>query len=710
MPWLGAAHDGHPRSTSLHDYVQRRYTVGMTRREHLALWQAALSCGLLEILAESSIPEHLLICRDAAYGVDGPVFTSRNLSRIVYHAFRALCNKVPSQRVVHARRCWVSIERALRSCEEALLDHQCILDGIGLTKNQINDIICCIILLGATLQQILTAAVTYVLKIDPFGQKGDIGLSVYTAGKAFKRQMAIQGWCSYTVKTMPLDFILLGFAYNCRPFTTTFTFEHLFCVEDRCITQDIIPTHHMTEHVSPTCSCCPITPPFSTISNLLTSRKVPVVRYDSDGQQLLVRRAEDGPYVAISHVWADGLRSTAEKGLPACQVARIASYARQVVPDGSFWIDALCIPESQHLRRQAIELMYQTYRSADKVIVFDKGIRALCSRDTPLGEIVMRITTSRWMNRVWTLQEALLARELFFEFSDGLCSIRWLQGHDRALSSAQLCFNRAIVAPLSGLTHRETYTFSDISALLHHRTTSQPVDETISVAGLLDVDITRLLVVEDVEARIRALFLELRTLPVHIMFLPGCPLMRYPGFCWAPRTLTSIGPIPTSHGTAFCTSNGLTTEQEFYVITFPTVNPADTAFPPDEYDSFYIDLPSNQSAYGNGTNYSFPLRIPRTEPIYELLPFNAVVASTIDESGPVSTWSDHIAVVYIPELEESQESPIIHCEYRFAKVWRSCSMIRRMINMEDRTARKPWLRPWDTFVEGHVRKARVHVR
>ena len=149
------------------------------------------------------------------------------------------------------------------------------------------------------------------------------------------------------------------------------------------------------------------------------------------------------------------------------------------------------------------------------------------------------------------------------------------------------------------------------------------------------------------------------------------------------------------------------TEEEFYVITFPTINPIAEPIPPDEYDSIYIDLPGKNSLYGNDTLYAFPLRMPRVEPVNELLPFNAVIASTILESGPLSTWSDHIAVVYIPDLEESRTSSIIRCEYRFAKVWRSMSMFRTMMMMDDT---KRWLARWDSYVEGHVRKARVHVQ
>ena len=43
MAWMGGEHDGHPRSTSLSGYVWARLPTTKSRRDHLALWQSALS-------------------------------------------------------------------------------------------------------------------------------------------------------------------------------------------------------------------------------------------------------------------------------------------------------------------------------------------------------------------------------------------------------------------------------------------------------------------------------------------------------------------------------------------------------------------------------------------------------------------------------------------------------------------------------------------
>jgi hypothetical protein len=47
------------------------------------------------------------------------------------------------------------------------------------------------------------------------------------------------------------------------------------------------------------------------------------------------------PYVAISHVWANGQGSTTKEGLLACQIKRLVALTNQLTLGKTFWIDAL---------------------------------------------------------------------------------------------------------------------------------------------------------------------------------------------------------------------------------------------------------------------------------------------------------------------------------------------------------------------------------
>ncbi|KAI0737349.1 hypothetical protein C8Q80DRAFT_1076534, partial [Daedaleopsis nitida] len=317
-----------------------------------------------------------------------------------------------------------------------------------------------------------------------------------------------------------------------------------------------------------------LAPPLPHISALLSSGKIPVVVYN--GEALAVRSAEDSPYVAISHVWADGLGSTTEDGLPTCQIARIAAHAREFVPDGAFWVDALCVPAVRELRKRAIRLMADTYRRAETVVVFDSGIRALrTSPIAPFNEIFLRIATSGWMQRVWTLQEAFLAWDIYFELADGLLPITHLRDALRASTervpsplaySFPRDFNLEHFArePLTLMFERasRTLSFVDIVTLLEQRTTSKREDETIAIAGLLGIDVASLLAEADADARMRVFLLAVRTVPASIIVHAGGPRISLPGFRWAPRTLTSLVTATAGwqFGMAHCTPQGLTTE------------------------------------------------------------------------------------------------------------------------------------------------------
>lgn len=163
-------------------------------------------------------------------------------------------------------------------------------------------------------------------------------------------------------------------------------------------------------HVTSECTCALVKPSMDDVREALLVDDVPAVVFD--GVEPVVRPASEGPYVAISHVWADGLGSSTEIGLPRCQVERLDAVVRKLVPDGAFWHDGLCVPSPEtekQVWQRAIKLLARTYAGADKVLVIDGGIRTQSSLTMPREECLLRIATSGWMQRIWTLQEGLLA-------------------------------------------------------------------------------------------------------------------------------------------------------------------------------------------------------------------------------------------------------------------------------------------------------------
>ncbi|EIW56621.1 uncharacterized protein TRAVEDRAFT_86927, partial [Trametes versicolor FP-101664 SS1] len=344
-----------------------------------------------------------------------------------------------------------------------------------------------------------------------------------------------------------------------------------------------------------------IKPPLNDVIGLLSGKlpRVPVVVYD--GRELHVQPADAAPYVAISHVWADGMGSITEDGLPTCVVKRIAGLVQQLLPEtGAFWMDSLCVPDVESLRKGAIKLMSQTYRDSAKVLVIDDCIRSQCSEHKTWEENLFRIATSGWVRRVWTLQEGLLARDLYFEFVEGPMNVEQKLGllpsesesteHDTPVDEDD---SLNFLDPHSCPSHVPVLAFrarhrscthhlplDDIIRLLRLRTTTKPEDETIAISSLLpNVDVDALLRVARIprdnfaQRRVREFLLQQRNVskafPTQIT-----PRLELPAFSWAPRTLVScIEGASLTYGTGVCTADGL--KAEYFVARFekPVVIP-----------------------------------------------------------------------------------------------------------------------------------------
>ena len=83
-----------------------------------------------------------------------------------------------------------------------------------------------------------------------------------------------------------------------------------------------------------------------------------------------------------------------------------------------FWIDTMCVPLQHPYRAIAIESMRRIYKDADKVLVLDSALTRTSSQVLEATEMTMRLKASSWVRRLWTFQEAYLAKELHYQFSD----------------------------------------------------------------------------------------------------------------------------------------------------------------------------------------------------------------------------------------------------------------------------------------------------
>lgn len=158
-----------------------------------------------------------------------------------------------------------------------------------------------------------------------------------------------------------------------------------------------------------------------------------------------------GAYVAISHVWADGLGNPKENSLPQCQLTRLYDLLTQFCTTKSLsqdqkrpylWIDTLCCPVDTAGKMLALAKMPEVYRQASHVLALDSSLVEISCKDFEPIEVMSRVFSSGWMFRLWTLNEANLASNLWIQFQDGV------------LELSQISRNMAV------MTEPETYHFT----------------------------------------------------------------------------------------------------------------------------------------------------------------------------------------------------------------------------------------------------------
>lgn len=312
--------------------------------------------------------------------------------------------------------------------------------------------------------------------------------------------------------------------------------------------------------------------------------------------------AHDGsvPYVALSHVWADGLGNVTSNQLPACRLPFIqrmlwqCNYPMRLYPSipkeegvkgyvgyvgcenelesfialryqpiPAFWIDTFGIPrEDASSKRSAIRMMSRTYSEAEKVLVLDgrcvglgAGARSPGNHVEvrPAEEILSMIITSTWMRRLWTLQEGLLAKQLLMMFTEGPIDVQnfiagtrahWFAEGPGELVRRQLgsaVFNISMLneSPLSKIERLRIVWNASIG-----RTATRPGDVSLCLAATLDIDAA--LLHDKLEDERAALFYSLipgdfgalSQVAINPSFIfSGQEKLSMPGYRWADKHL-----------------------------------------------------------------------------------------------------------------------------------------------------------------------------
>ncbi|KAG7103635.1 hypothetical protein HYQ44_017723 [Verticillium longisporum] len=285
---------------------------------------------------------------------------------------------------------------------------------------------------------------------------------------------------------------------------------------------------------------------------------------------LSVREAETGSaFIAISHVWADGMGNPAANTLPLCRILEIQRLVNELPKrnrdnqdNTPFWIDTLCVPRGpRDLRRIALGQLRKPYEQAADVLVLDSYLRRQISEGRTTSELLAVIALCPWSHRLWTFQEGRIPRQpayVWFSFQDAVIdlssrlrtpepnfptraartvSLRLLLGHQQTRASAGLLPDEHLHHP------------SVLRQVLAGRRTSRSEDEALCISTLLNLapDVADKIICSAGEARMAAIWDHLPTIPVGIAFSKSTKKLNISGFRWAPSTFMGDSDTSLKH-------------------------------------------------------------------------------------------------------------------------------------------------------------------
>lgn len=225
-------------------------------------------------------------------------------------------------------------------------------------------------------------------------------------------QMRLQGWCpseiaffkifsSVIPQALSLQLTRPGKEKNPEGFDV-----HASCTEVDCANNHVNEATYKTRHDTPDCSCEHVQFPIEKVKEILRKGKIPLVRIsgseDAPATVDIVEYRSGRDYIALSHVWADGLGNATANSLPSCQLHRLKSKASKLLWDKSsvpgswdspldalqvsgrhmrlaakslgrsadretfVWVDTLCVPLDDTTRKLAIRSMKTVYEKGEQ--------------------------------------------------------------------------------------------------------------------------------------------------------------------------------------------------------------------------------------------------------------------------------------------------------------------------------------------------------
>ncbi|KAL2039153.1 hypothetical protein N7G274_008202 [Stereocaulon virgatum] len=342
------------------------------------------------------------------------------------------------------------------------------------------------------------------------------------------------------------------------------TLDHLPCDKQQCYAYQNNLNTYQTQHTKRDCSCEDLAVDQQKLFAILKMGSLPLLRLKGDHDIgtisiEVVPSDSASKYLALSHVWADGLGNPHRNALPRCQLSLLRTMigefnttSGQPVDDLLFWCDTLCCPVEPEANRLALSQMRRTYLEARFVLVLDASLRPYNSEGLGYGELCSRIVLSGWMRRLWTLQEGHLAtaggdHRLWFRFKDtAISGHSLLKSASTGFLSSSFSQRGIAVFAIDGMfsltkkdSNNSSFDIRSIEFVLQGRSVSVKTDEALIITTLLGLDLSAILDGAE-EYRFHRLWTLIPStaqgIPKSVVFRVG-PRLKEAGFRWAPATL-----------------------------------------------------------------------------------------------------------------------------------------------------------------------------
>ncbi|KAF2259664.1 hypothetical protein CC78DRAFT_620856 [Lojkania enalia] len=365
----------------------------------------------------------------------------------------------------------------------------------------------------------------------------------------------------------------------------TYTTQH----DSECKEDDYEPEPRFLGHVLPSYGK-DSTSVRDAIKHIMDAGHLPMLRWNVERKGLTTyghlkdNYAEENsnipPFVAISHVWADGKGNPFDNSLPYCQLDRIQKLVDDLctnhLPEkyrhssAGFWMDTLCCivgidDESKSYKKKSIQSMREIYGESVAVLIIDPWLMSLPSTAS-VSEICYRIYASGWSRRLWTHQEGFLAREVYYQLQDKPLKLPDVDELAKEFQKKMAYQGYPIAFPLQASGKTSFYyttvktivngiregripqdnkwiVYGHLADSLGYRSTTNIDDELLCVASVIGSNVKDYAKLEVEKSRQRTAELRMKAFLEEIgRFRQGIIFNNYkrltiPGFRWAPVSL-----------------------------------------------------------------------------------------------------------------------------------------------------------------------------